>query len=401
MAIYPLNGKIQHYAWGGKTFLPQLLGVQNTDNQPFAELWMGTHHRGEGILLVDNTPTPLSDFIQEQPTETLGKSVADRFVNRLPFLFKVLSVDKMLSIQSHPTKAQAKKGFAAENAAGVPLTAFHRNFKDDNHKPEVMVALTDFWLLHGFKSKQEITTILNTKAAFAPLRAHFSDANIFNLYKYIMEISQAAVNEILQPLADELAENEYTRDEADYWAKLAFQDYTRENGDYDRGVFSIYLFNLVGLKKGEGIFQGAGIPHAYLEGVNMELMANSDNVFRGGLTPKHVDVPKLLEHLVFDSVTPKILTGKSLSATETVFVTPAPDFELRKLNLFKKINHSNSPEPAPAIVIVMEGVVEVQSGNTLFERKQGEIFFATANTPYSIICESETAILFKATVPIS
>lgn len=401
MPIYPLTGKIQHYAWGGKTFLPQLLGVENKNNQPFAELWMGTHHRGEAVVEVDKTPTPLSNLIQKNPAAILGDYVTERFEQQLPFLFKVLSVDKMLSIQSHPTKAQAERGFQAENTAGVPLTAFHRNFKDDNHKPEVMVALTDFWLLHGFKSAAEITAILHEKAAFAPLRSRFADANIFNLYKYIMELPQATVNEMLQPLAEELAAKNYSRDQADYWAKLAFQDYTRANGDYDRGVFSIYLFNLVGLKKGEGIFQDAGIPHAYLEGVNMELMANSDNVFRGGLTPKHVDVPKLLSHLVFESVTPKVLTGKALSATEQIFATPAPDFELRKIDLSNTTLHQNAKEAAPAIIIVMEGKVQVKNGTQTFMRQSGEVFFVAANTDYAIERIGTNAILYKATVPVN
>lgn len=399
MNIYPLSGKIQHYAWGGTVFLPQLLSIPNSSNQPFAELWMGTHHRGESTIKVGAKDIPLSKFIDKNPTAILGESVAKHFDNSLPFLFKVLAVRKMLSIQSHPTKKQAEKGFAEENKIGIPLNAFHRNFKDNNHKPEVMVALTDFWLLHGFKSVAAITEVLQQKSAFAPLRSHFINGNIFNLYKYIMEMPQAEVNQVLHPLAKELKNKNFTFDQADYWAKMAFQDYTRENGDYDRGIFSIYLFNLVGLKKGEGIYQGAGIPHAYLEGVNMELMANSDNVFRGGLTPKHVDVPQLLQHLVFDSITPKVLTGKSISDTEYVFPTPAPDFELSKIDLETKKLHNNPAEATPAILIVMEGEVQVICGKKTFTRQAGEIFFVAANTSFQIEKKSTTALLFKATVP--
>lgn len=401
MNTYPLEGKIQHYAWGGTIFLPQLLNIENPDNQPFAELWMGVHHRGEATITVDDNKIPLSDFIKTDPIQILGEAVANKFNQTLPFLFKVLAVRKMLSIQSHPTKTQAEQGFQLENENGVPLTAFHRNFKDDNHKPEVMVALTDFWLLHGFKSPTAIQEVLKEKKAFAPLIPYFTDGNIFKLYQYIMEMPQTTVNQLLQPLAKELDNKEFTFEQADYWAKMAFQDYTRNNGDYDRGIFSIYLFNLVGLKKGEGIYQGAGIPHAYLEGVNMELMANSDNVFRGGLTPKHVDVPQLLKHLVFEPVTPKVLRGKQISTTEQVFSTPAPDFELRKIALEEEHSHQNKAEKVPAILIVMEGKVNVTSGKKSFIRQAGEVFFVPANTPYLIEKKNSSALLFKATVPIS
>lgn len=400
MPIYTLKGKIQHYAWGGKEFLPKLLGIDNPECQPFAELWMGTHHRGEAIVQQGDTQMPLSDFIEKNPVSVLGQPTATRFANKLPFLFKVLAVDKMLSIQSHPTRAQAIAGFESETKAGVPLTATHRNFKDNNHKPEVMVALTDFWLLHGFKSVAAIEEILYKYAAFAPLRKVFSNRNIFELYKYIMELPQQTVNEWLKPLAQILAKGIYTRDEADYWAKLAFEDYTRDNGDYDRGIFSIYLFNLVRLSRGEGIYQGAGIPHAYLEGVNVELMANSDNVFRGGLTPKYVDVPQLLHHLVVEPVTPMILHGQPLSDTERVFRTPAPDFELRQITLDTAATHTNAKENAPAIIVVMEGQISVTTTDIQLTLTQGEIAFITANTDYVIRRKSHSAVLFKAIVPV-
>lgn len=400
--IYPFKGFIQHYAWGGKYFLPNLLEIANPEEKPFAELWMGAHHRGEGKIQKTEEEILLGEWILQKPVEILGASTAKQFDNQLPFLFKVLAVRKMLSIQSHPTKAQAIKGYTKENERGIPLTAFNRNFKDNNHKPEVMVALTDFWLLHGFRSVKAIEYILNTEPAFVALQPYFKEHSTFQLYRHIMEIPQAAVNRVLQPLAERLEKlsiDELDMDKADYWAKLAFRDYTKENGDYDRGIFSIYFFNLVKLKKGEGIYQAAGIPHAYLEGVNVELMANSDNVFRGGLTPKHVDVPELLQHLVFESVVPKVLYGEAISTTEKVYRTPAPDFELREIQLNKNQIHENSAEASAAILIVMEGAVNVKHENQAFTRKRGEIFFVEAGSDYILNTLDTTALLYKAIVP--
>lgn len=397
MKIFPIKGVVQHYAWGGKSFIPNLLGVENGKNQPFAELWMGTHHRGTAI--VEKSGQHLSEVIAAHPKSILGDSVSEKFGHRLPYLFKVLDVQKMLSIQTHPTKAAAELGFKRENEAEIPLTAFHRNYKDDNHKPEVMVALTDFWLLHGFQSLEAIDNMLKNIPEFQILQNHFQNENVRELYQFIMEMPQEQVDTILAPLEKrlkpEFENNQLEKSSPDYWAAMAFQDYTR-NGHYDRGIFSIYLYNLVKIEKGKGIFQAAGVPHAYLEGVNMELMANSDNVFRGGLTPKHIDVRELLQHLVFEPVTPKILNGKTISETETVFPTPAPDFQLSRIDL-KDGQEANYSSDSAEILIVMEGKIGVKEKGANFIRKKGEVFFVAANTIYSLKANSES-ILFKAAV---
>lgn len=393
---FPIKGAIQNYAWGGTQFIPDLVGTQNIENKPFAELWMGMHHRGPAVI--EGIKQTLADFIESNPKEILGEKVAAQFDDRLPFLFKILDVNKMLSIQTHPTKRQAEIGFAKEEKAGIPITAKHRNFKDDNHKPEIMIALTDFWLLHGFQQAEAIKTTLKSVPEFAPLLPYFKDQNIYNLYKYIMELSQAEVDELLTPLQERLSqEKSLLKSNPDYWARLAFEDYTRD-GHFDRGIFSIYLFNLVNIPVGQAIFQDAGIPHAYLEGVNVELMANSDNVFRGGLTPKHIDVPELMNHLVTEGITPKILEGETLSANEKIYRTPAPDFEVSQIKLAKGERHFRHTN-APDILIVMEGSIEVQSDETLFTRNRGEIFFVSYGVDYELIAERE-AVIYRASVPI-
>lgn len=393
--IYPLKGFIQHYDWGGMNFIPDLLGIKNKNQEPFAELWMGAHGRGPAQVQENGHSIALNSFIEQEPKSILGKKVIQQFGERLPYLFKVLDVRKMLSIQTHPTKKQAEAGFKKENEEGIPLDAAHRNFKDDNHKPEIMVAVTEFYLLHGFKSAAAIAQTLREVPEFSALEARFSDQNIYELYKFIMEMPQAEVNQLLAPIHQRLhQESPQDKTKPDYWAHLAFHDYTTKEGNFDRGIFSIYLFNVVQLQPGEGIFQDAGIPHAYLEGINMELMANSDNVFRGGLTPKYIDVPELLQHLVVEPVEPKILHGEQISESERVYRTPAPDFELSKIQLAENQTYRQAAK-APDSIIVLEG--SVQAGEKKFQK--GEIIFAPAGTEYTLKA-TESAVLFRATVPV-
>ncbi|MFK7979857.1 MAG: mannose-6-phosphate isomerase, class I [Saprospiraceae bacterium] len=401
MAIYKLNGVVQHYAWGGTQFIPNLLTIDNEAKQPFAELWMGTHVKGPAKVETMEGALLLGTLIENAPAKKLGKKVAADFNNKLPFLFKVLDVNSMLSIQSHPTKKAAEIGFSKENLTDIAITAPNRTYRDDNHKPEVMVALTDFWLLHGFKSIEAIRVVLAIPE-FNSLKTVFGEkGNIFQLYKAIMEMPQQEVNQLLAPLWQRLQSDFETgklpKTTADYWAAQAFVDYTID-GNFDRGIFSIYLFNLVNIKKGDGIFQAAGIPHAYLEGVNMELMANSDNVFRGGLTQKHIDVPELLTHLVFDEITPKILKGTQISEVEKVFKTPAPDFELSEINLTKNKIYRSTQTISAETLIIMEGTAIVKFDGKILSFSKGESFFIEANTNYTIEAENN-ALLFKAKVP--
>lgn len=406
--VFPIKGAIQNYAWGGKEFIPQLMNLQNADSQPFAEVWLGAHQRGPARLNVAGEELSLKDFLEKNP-EALGEKVLDKFGKRLPYLFKVLDVKKMLSIQTHPTKKAAEIGFAREEKAGVSITAFDRNYKDDNHKPEVMVAMTEFWLLHGFKSLQAIEEVLKLVPEFEMLLEYYQrilqkevDNKLFHFYKNLMEMPQQMVDEILQPLAERLSldfvVNKLSKNSPDYWAALAFRDNMLEGGHFDRGVFSIYIFNLVCLQKGEGIFQDAGIPHAYLEGVNMELMANSDNVFRGGLTVKHVDVNELLEHMSFEEVVPKVLTGTEIEDGVKVYQTPAPDFELTRISLNNSEQYSAQEATTPETLMVMEGEVIVQSENNEFRLERGEAFFATSGSKY-ILVSAGTSVVFKAAVP--
>lgn len=370
--IYRLKGTVKHYDWGGTRFIPSLLKTDNPDNLPFAEYWMGAHPQDNcTIEMQGHQRELLKEFLQKNPV-FLGEQVQQRF-GHLPYLFKVLDVQRMLSIQVHPSKAEAEKEFARENAAGIPLDSIRRNYKDDNHKPELMVALGDFWLLHGFKPTGELTDILINVFGLGDLLPVFNKSGYEGLYRYVMEMPQEQVNQILQPLLDKLpgiyAEKEPDKYVEDYWVMKAAQQFPH-HGKIDRGIFSIYFFNLVHLKKGEGIFQPAGLPHAYLEGQNVEIMASSDNVLRGGLTNKHIDVPELLKHVRCEPTYVRVLRGEGIASAEKIYKTDVPDFGLGVFDLIPGDTLSFSPVTAE-VVLLTEGDAVLHSGDRSLKLEMG------------------------------
>lgn len=393
--IFKLRGKVQHYAWGGNEFISALTGIANPDHKPCAEYWMGAHPSAPSVIEPDGIL--LNEAIIASPATTISQKVFDLF-GELPYLFKVLDVKDMLSIQVHPTKTEAAKGFDAEEAAGVPINAPHRNYKDRNHKPEVMVALSDeFWLLHGFKQSAAILNILENTNEFNIFVPLYKKEGIQSLYRLMMEMTQSDVNNLLLPLVKrEIRQKNdglLNRSMPGWWVAKLFEDVT-EIKDIDRGIFSIYLFNIVKVNKGQAIFQGAGIPHAYLEGQNMELMANSDNVLRGGLTPKHIDVPELMKHTSFQPVIPSIMDGKDIGYGEKRYDCPVPDFGISKIEL-------GTGEVCPGksssleILIATEGGAIIDHHITL---KKGEVLGILPDTTYKIESTGH-CVLFKAFVP--
>src|SRR5690348_14834060 len=243
--LFKLQGKVQHYAWGGYEFIPQLLGVENKARQPYAEYWLGAHDKAASeVLLPDHSVIPLPEFIAVSPEKYLGPAVAKRF-GRLPFLFKVLDVHDMLSIQVHPTKSEAEKGFARENAAGIPLDASNRNYKDDNHKPEVMVALSEFWLLHGFLPEEKLRKVLQEVPEFSTLLPVFDQESYYGLYRHVMEMPQEKVNKLLLPPVQRAVPlyqaGTLRRSDPAYWAAKALVSGMTRIDQLDRGIFSIYF----------------------------------------------------------------------------------------------------------------------------------------------------------------
>ncbi|MGV3766311.1 MAG: mannose-6-phosphate isomerase, class I [Chitinophagaceae bacterium] len=400
--IFPLYGKVQHYAWGGNRFIPELLGEKNTDRQPFAEYWMGAHDQVPSLIETEHgVQIGLNSFIRENTVDALGEP-ATRSFGRLPFLFKVLDVKEMLSIQVHPTREEAIKGFAREEAAGISAGDPSRNYKDDNHKPEVMVALSDFWLLHGFRKKEAIRHELEQQAAWHFLIPVLEEKGIKGLYETVMNASQEEVDKMLAPLAEQVLplykDNLLSKADPAFWAARAIEQYSGGKVEkLDRGIFSIYFFNLVHLKEGEAVFQGAGIPHAYLEGQNMELMANSDNVLRGGLTPKHIDVAELIKHTSFEEVTPVIMQPAASKEGIIEYPCPVPDFSISAVELPTGGRWPHKTYSAE-IVFVQKGQVEILSGETILHITTGGAAFVLAETPYELVSKDQSTV-FIAGVP--
>jgi mannose-6-phosphate isomerase len=229
----------------------------------------------------------------------------------------------------------------------------------------------------------------------------FEKDGYFGLYKRVMEESIEETNQTLQSLVDRILplyqSGKLEKSSPDYWAAKALATAV-DSSILDKGIYSIYFFNVVKANKGEAVFQDAGIPHAYLEGQNMELMANSDNVLRGGLTPKHVDVAELLKHVAFDETHPNIMLGElQEDGLERIYKSPAPDFELSQISIAKGDQYQSISKTAQ-ILIVIQGKVQIHEGETILQLGKGETAFLTANSDYKI-SSSSSAIIYKATAP--
>jgi len=391
--IFKLKGVIQHYSWGGYNFIPQLLGITNPERKPYAEYWMGAH--GNHPAFIENgSKIALSDFIARNTRDVLGDAVTKKF-SSLPYLLKVLDVRQMLSIQVHPSKQAAEVSFEEENKKNIPVNAPHRNYKDRNHKPELMVALSSFWLLHGFKKEEDLLKVLETKEELNFLKETFVGKGYKGLYEEVMFMDQRKANEVLHSLIQKITplyhNGSITKSDEDFWAARAALSFCKD-GNYDRGIFSIYLFNLVQLERGEGIFQTSGLPHAYLEGQNVEIMANSDNVLRAGLTDKHIDVPELLRHVKFEATIPKIMNPQS---QHKIFSSPAEEFELQEYTLSKDETVTIKTRTGE-VFLLTSGSLEIT--NEKMQLNTGESIFAKAGTELTIKSLSPVN-LFRATVP--
>ncbi|MCU7548077.1 mannose-6-phosphate isomerase, class I [Chitinophagaceae bacterium LB-8] len=396
--ICKLKGKVQHYSWGGTQYIPNLLGTKNPDQKPYAEYWLGAHPNHSSTVEIDGQETALNQLIQQNKLKALGQEVVERF-GELPYLLKVLDVKQMLSIQVHPSKPSAEVGYAAENAIGIPVTAPHRNYKDENHKPELMVALSDFWLLHGFKPADQLKEVLSAVPDFDFLLEEFEKNGYQGLYEKVMLMDQEEVNQILGlevarvlPL---YKNGELLKSQEEFWVARAAETFCKD-GQYDRGIFSIYLFNLVHLQVGEGIYQPAQLPHAYLEGQNVEIMANSDNVLRAGLTDKHIDVHELMKHVRFEETIPTILGAHAHEQEEIQFKTPAPEFELYQYLL--QNGEQQLRTYSAEILLVLDGSISVKGEGVQLSLSKGEAAFVCAGTSYQLVSNSPAEV-YRAAVP--
>ena len=395
-SVHKLSGSVQHYSWGGTRFLPQLLSIENPNHKPFAEYWLGVHTGGPATVEVNQQAVLLSDIIASNPVAALSAPVYEQF-GGLPYLLKVLDVKDMLSIQVHPTKEYAKVAFEKEEAAGIPLTAPNRNYKDQNHKPEIMLAISEFWLLHGFKSEAKIIETLENTAEFQVLAPLFKAEGLQGFYQFLMEMDQAQVNSLLSPVVKRalrhMQEGKIDKTCPEWWVAKLYENVAGIT-PVDRGFFSIYLFNIVCVQPGQGIFQDAGVPHAYLEGQNVELMASSDNVLRGGLTPKHIDVAELINNIKFEHMEPLIIEGTTPCMGESVYPAPTTDFGIATIKLDGSFAFEHQAQSMELFFVAKGGCVV----NNQMSIKTGEAFVLFPGCSTTLNSSGET-LIYRAFVP--
>ena len=395
-----LKNCIQEYAWGSRTAIPGLLGQTVPADRPQAELWMGAHPKAPSQVLADGAWRSLPKVIQESPEETLGQEVAARFSNKLPFLFKVLAAAKPLSIQAHPNKEQAEQGFARENEIGIPFDAPQRNYRDDNHKPEIICALTPFWALNGFR-KIEVTLRLLEEARIPSLaeivsflRNHPNRDGLKKFFNHLMTTDSGKQRTIVEQAVNSAEKRTH---EEPVWTWMIKLD---EEYPGDMGVLSPLFLNLVRLEPLQAMYLPAGVLHAYLEGVGIELMANSDNVLRGGLTPKHIDVQELLAVLNFTDGDLNILGPGNFTPGEAIYTTEAAEFVLSVMRINKASPFSSLRGRSVEMMICTEGevsVTDLNDGDNTRLTRGISVIVPAAVEQYSI---EGDGILFKAAVPV-
>ncbi|CAM5570800.1 mannose-6-phosphate isomerase, class I [Streptomyces canus] len=378
-----LDNTIRPYAWGSPTAIPELLGVRPT-GEPQAEMWMGAHpgapsRTGRGTLV---------EVIAADPAKELGAEAVAKFGPRLPFLLKILAAGAPLSLQVHPDLAQAKEGYDDEERRGIPVDAGHRNYKDANHKPELICALTEFDGLCGFREPARAAELLDAlgvdslKPYVDLLHARPEEAALREVLTAVLTADRAEMTHTVTEAATACAR--LGGDHAPY-ADIA------HHYPGDPGVIAAMLLNHVRLQPGEALFLGAGIPHAYLSGLGVEIMANSDNVLRCGLTPKHVDVPELLRIVRFEAADPGVLRPEASPDGEEVYETPIDEFRLSRYVLPEGGANHDLTRPSPQILLCTAG--SVRAGE--HELSPGQSVFVPAGEKAEV---TGTGTVFRATV---
>ena len=386
-----LINSVQNYAWGSKTALTDLYGIANPNNLPMAELWMGAHPKSSSkIEDASGQARSLRDVIDADKAALLGDKVAQRF-GELPFLFKVLCADQPLSIQVHPNKQASEIGFAKENAAGIPLDAAERNYKDPNHKPELVFALTPFLAMNAFREFSEIISLLQPVAGAHNAIAHFlENPNAEALSQLFASLLNMQGEEKSHALAVLKAALESQQGEPWETIRLIAQFYPD-----DSGLFSPLLLNVVKLNPGEAMFLFAETPHAYLQGVALEVMANSDNVLRAGLTPKYIDIPELVANVKFVAKpAAELLTQPMKNGAELDFPIPVEDFAFSLHDLSQ--TETTIAQESAAILFCVEGEATLHKGEQRLVLKPGESAFVAANeSPVSVSGTGRLARVFN------
>lgn len=364
-----LANPVRDYAWGSTTAIPELLGDPPT-GRPAAELWLGAHPAAPSRATTGDTARTLDALIAEDPARALGDDVVARFGPVLPYLMKVIAAEKPLSLQVHPTRERAAAAYDAEDRAGIPVDAPHRNYRDRNHKPELVYALTRFEAMCGFRAPRRAAELLAgldaplARALADDLRADPSSGGIRTAFRHLLDPSTRPDADAVAAVAEACCrrlEQGSPSPRADRTVATLAEQYPG-----DPGVVTSLLLNPVTLQPGDAMFVPAGGVHAYLSGVALEVMASSDNVLRAGLTSKHVDVQELLANVDYVAAPPIRVAPEVFHGATKVFYAPVDDFELSVTSVADDSVHP-LPGRGPRVLLCLEGTVTLvgEDGETV------------------------------------
>lgn len=401
--MHELVGALRSYAWGSRTALAELCHRPVPSAHPEAELWFGAHPADPAHLRTDSGTRSLLEVISENPGEELG-AAAERFGDRLPFLLKILAAEEPLSLQAHPSAEQARSGFARENRTEVPFDSPMRNYRDDSHKPELVVALERFEALAGFRDPLRTVDLfraldVTSLNQYADLLAAQPDSDgLRTLFTSWITLPPTVLDTLLPTVLDGCVRY-LSNSEREFAAEARTTLELAEAYPGDAGVLAAMLLNRITLQPGQGLFLAAGNLHAYLHGVGVEIMANSDNVLRGGLTPKHVDVPELLKVLDFEPIDLPLVLPEPAGDGSVRYSAPAPEFALRRFDLTAGPALVPLTDAGPGIVLCTAGSARLLDGDSEVPLTRGTAAWVSA-TDKDICARApeEPATLFWACV---
>jgi mannose-6-phosphate isomerase len=400
-----LDNPVRPYAWGSRTVIAELRGAPSPSPHPEAEMWLGAHPGDSSHLVgADGARTSLLDALRADPETLLGSDRAAKWSGGLPYLLKVLAADEPLSLQAHPSSAQAAEGFARENAAHIPIDAPTRNYRDASHKPELICALTEFHALVGFREIPQTLALLHALdvAELAPhvalLEAQPDAAGLRALFTTWITLPQSVLDRAVPALQTACVRLAQEAGEFGREARMALELSERYPGD--AGVLAALLLNLAVLAPGEALYLPAGNLHAYLSGAGVELMANSDNVLRGGLTSKHVDVAELLRVLDFTPRTPPVLRGVD-DGGWVRYDTDAAEFLLRRLDSRHEDEGTDAavavPDSGPRILLCTRGSALVGTAGEQRKLERGQaLWLAAGDRDVTVVLQEPGSQVFLA-----
>jgi len=399
--VLPLRPALRHYPWGSATTIPDLFGIP-ANGRPFAEAWLGAHPSAPARIVdaPPGTPSDLCALIGTDPETQLGADVLARFGPGLPYLLKVIAAERPLSLQVHPDSRRALAGFRAEEAAGIPRDADERNYRDPNHKPELVLAVTRFEAMCGFRSPRRVIELLAgldtplTARLTDQLRAEPTADGIRRVFRELFDPATRPAPELVDEVARSCSARLARSSPSPRADRTAVQ--LAEEYPGDPGVVVSLLLNPVTLQPGEAMFVPAGGVHAYLEGTALEIMASSDNVLRAGLTTKHVDVAELLACVDYVAAPPVRIAPEVFGEVTRVYYAPVDDFELSMATLVGGAPE-HLPGRGPRVLLCLDGQVEVVAADGRATLSRGQALFVGAHEGRLTV--QGTGTLVQADVP--